>query len=83
MSLAAVCAWSFLRATVIALVAAILSKGVAGWMSSGATPTARRGRARQTSDGESQTDSHAHAKPWAWHPTWRLWPFSLKKGLPA
>ena len=68
MSLAAVCAWSFLRATVIALVAAILSTGVAGWMSSGATPTARRGRARQTSDGERQTASHAHAKPWAWHP---------------
>jgi hypothetical protein len=30
----------------------------------GATPTARRGRVF-----ERQTDSHAHAKPWAWHPT--------------
>ena len=29
----------------------------------GATPTARRGRVF-----ERQTDSHAHAKPWAWHP---------------
>src|SRR5579871_191133 len=30
---------------------------------SGATPTALRGRAF-----ERQTESHAHAKPWAWHP---------------
>jgi len=29
----------------------------------GATPTALRGRVF-----ERQTDSHAHAKPWAWHP---------------
>jgi hypothetical protein len=29
----------------------------------GATPTAQRGRVF-----ERQTDSHAHAKPWAWHP---------------
>ncbi len=32
MSLAAVCAWSFLRAIAIALVAAILSKGVAAYV---------------------------------------------------
>jgi hypothetical protein len=30
----------------------------------GATPTALRGRVF-----ERQTDSHAHVKPWAWHPT--------------
>ena|ERR1700722_7977582 len=31
----------------------------------GAKPTALRGPVF-----ERQTDSHAHAKPWAWHPDW-------------
>src|ERR1700733_13521307 len=77
MSLAAVCAWSFVRAIAIALAAVWLSKWVAGWIWSGATPTALRGGGRQTSDGERQTDSHAHAKPWAWHPLPLAWAFVL------
>ncbi len=34
---------------------------------SGATPTALRGRGHELRR-ERQTDSHTHAKPWAWHP---------------
>jgi hypothetical protein len=47
----------------------------------GATPTARRGRGTQTSDSERRTDSHAHAKPWAWHPTWKSCAFLAEKRI--
>ena len=40
----------------------------------GATPTALRGRVF-----ERPADSHAHAKPWAWHPDSEILAFSRGK----
>ncbi len=42
---------------------ALLGNEASSLLALGATPTALRGRVF-----DRQTDSHAHAKPWAWHP---------------